>query len=62
MKCVADSEPGVIEIRDNLAVIDYEKNSMTAPKAILRCETGAIVWVEGQQFKESPAERERRTV
>ena len=55
MKCVADSEPGVIEIRNNLAVIDYEKNSLTDPKAISRCETGAIVWVEGQQFEESPA-------
>ena len=62
MKCVADSEPGVIEIRNNLAVIDYEKNSLTDPKAISRCETGAIVWVEGQQFKVSPAELERRTV
>jgi len=62
MKCVADSEPDVIEIRNNLAVIDYEKNSLTDPKAIARCETGAIVWVEGQQFKESPAKLEIRTV
>jgi electron transport complex protein RnfB len=62
MKCVADSEPGVIEIRNNLAVIDYEKNSLTDPKATLRCETGAIVWVEGQQFRGSPAKLERRTV
>jgi hypothetical protein len=43
-------------------VIDYEKNSLTDPKAISRCETGAIVWIEGQQFKESPAKLERRTV
>jgi len=62
MKCVADSEPEVIEIRNNLAVIDYEKNSLTDPKAISRCETGAIVWVEGQQFQESPSELEIRTV
>jgi len=61
MKCVADSEPEVIEIRNNLAVIDYEKNSLTDPGAIARCETGAIVWVEGQQFEESPAELERST-
>ena len=62
MKCVADSEPDVIEIRNNLAVIDYTKNSLTDPKAIARCETGAIVWVEGQQFKEVPAKLETRAV
>lgn len=52
-RCVADSEPGVIEIIDNLAVINYEKNELTDPKAISRCPTGAIVWVEGQQFVDS---------
>jgi len=51
-KCVADAAPGVIEIIDELAVINYEKNSLTDEKAISRCPTGAIVWVEGQQFKE----------
>jgi electron transport complex protein RnfB len=61
-KCVADSEPGVIEIIDNLAVINYEKNALTDPKAISRCPTGAIVWVEGQQFKESSFELEKRVV
>jgi RnfABCDGE-type electron transport complex B subunit len=62
MKCVADSEPDVIEIRHNLAVIDYEKNSLTDPKAVSRCERGAIVWVEGQQFKEDPLELEKKAV
>ena len=52
----------MIEIRNNLAVIDYEKNSLTDPKAIARCETGAIARVEGQQFKESLAKLEIRTV
>jgi electron transport complex protein RnfB len=61
-KCVADSEPGVIEIIDDLAVINYEKNALTDPKAISRCPTGAIVWVEGQQFKESSFELEKRVV
>ena len=61
MKCVADSEPEVIEIRNNLAVIDYEKNSLADPKAIARCETGSIVWVEGRQFEQSPAELESIT-
>jgi electron transport complex protein RnfB len=61
-KCVADSEPGVIEIIDDLAVINYEKNALTDPKAISRCPTGAIVWVEGQQFKESSFELEKKVV
>jgi RnfABCDGE-type electron transport complex B subunit len=61
-RCVADAEPGVIEIINNLAVINYEKNELTSPKAIERCPTGAIVWVEGQQFKESLVELEKRVV
>jgi Na+-translocating ferredoxin:NAD+ oxidoreductase RNF subunit RnfB len=61
-RCVADSEPGVIDIIDNLAVVNYEKNELTSPKAIERCPTGAIVWVEGQQFKESPKELEIKIV
>ena len=61
-RCVADSEPGVIEMIDNLAVINYEKNELTSPKAIERCPTAAIVWVEGQQFKESLVELEKKAV
>jgi len=61
-KCVADSEPGVIDMIDNLAVINYEMNTLTDPKAISRCPTGAIVWVEGQQFKESLPRLEKKAV
>jgi len=61
-KCVADSEPGVIDMIDNLAVINYEMNALTDPKAISRCPTGAIVWVEGQQFKESLPRLEKKVV
>lgn len=61
-RCVADSEPGVIEMIDNLAVVNYEKNELTSPKATERCPTGAIVWVEGQQFKESSNELEIKVV
>jgi len=52
----------VIDIIDNLAVINYEKNALTDPKAISRCPTGAIVWVEGQQFQESSFELEKKAV
>jgi len=49
-RCVQDAAPGLIEIRNGLAVIDYEKVEMANPNAIARCPTGAIVWVEGAQF------------
>ena len=49
-RCVADAQPGLIEMVNNLAVIDYEKNDLADPGATSRCPTNAIVWVEGQQF------------
>jgi Na+-translocating ferredoxin:NAD+ oxidoreductase RNF subunit RnfB len=51
-RCVIDSAPGVIEIKNNLAVIDYQLNELTNPMATKRCPTGAIVWLEGlNQFE-----------
>ena len=61
-KCVADAAPGLIEMVDNLAVINYEKNDLADPKAISRCPTNAIVWVEGQQFAQSSKELEKTAV
>ncbi len=52
-RCVADAAPGLIAIRDNLAVIDYDLNHLATPDAIRRCPTDAIVWVEGQQFAQT---------
>jgi electron transport complex protein RnfB len=51
-RCVADAEPGLISMVDGLAEIDYEQIELENPKAIERCPTGAIVWIEGQQFPE----------
>ena len=34
----------------NLAVIDYDKNDSADRKAIERCPTGAIVWLEGDRI------------
>ncbi len=45
-RCVADAVPGLIEMRDNLARINYEMNHLAARGAIERCPTGAIVWME----------------
>ncbi len=49
-RCVQDAAPGLIEIENGLAVIDYDKIEMANPEATARCPTGAIVWVEGAQF------------
>jgi len=45
-RCVVDSPEGLISIKENLAVIDYEKNSLASKVAIERCPTGAIVWFD----------------
>jgi len=49
-RCVADAAPGLISMVNGLATIDYEQIELENPKAIERCPTGAIVWIEGQQF------------
>lgn len=45
-RCAMDSPEGLIEIRNNLAVIDYTKNALASAVAIKRCPTGAIVWFD----------------
>ena len=44
-------------IRDR--VIDYGKNELADPAATARCPTDAIVWVEGQQFKDAEKAEKR---
>jgi len=45
-RCAADAPEGLIAIQDNLAVIDYSKNSLASRLPIERCPTGAIVWMD----------------
>lgn len=45
-RCAVDSPEGLVEIRNNLAVIDYSKNALASRVAIERCPTGAIVWFD----------------
>jgi RnfABCDGE-type electron transport complex B subunit len=52
--CVTDAAPGLIEMVNGLAVINYDLNELADLKAIERCPTGAITWVEGQQFVTQP--------
>ncbi|WP_428355603.1 RnfABCDGE type electron transport complex subunit B [Methyloprofundus sp.] len=49
-KCVVDAPKGVIEIKNNLAVIDYEKyqDFDIDRTPIERCPTGAIVWLDSK--------------
>ena len=48
-KCVMDAAPGLISVETGVAVIDYSINALADRKAIARCPTDAIVWVEGPQ-------------
>jgi Na+-translocating ferredoxin:NAD+ oxidoreductase RNF subunit RnfB len=45
-RCAADAPEGLINIRSNLAVVDYSKNHLATRLPIERCPTGAIVWLE----------------
>lgn len=50
-RCALDAPDGLIEMQDGLAVIDRSKTELENEDAIARCPTGAIVWVEGAQFR-----------
>jgi Na+-translocating ferredoxin:NAD+ oxidoreductase RNF subunit RnfB len=47
-KCVADAPKGLIEVKNNLAVIDYANNALASRTPIERCPTGAIVWLDSK--------------
>lgn len=53
-KCVMDAAPGLISIASGVATIDYAQNDLSAPAAVQRCPTGAILWLEGAQFAAPP--------
>ncbi len=51
-RCVSDAAPGLIEVKNGLATINYELNNVATPSATKRCPTGAIVWLDGEwQFQ-----------
>ena len=49
-RCAQDA-PGLISMARGLAVVDYTRIELENRNAIARCPTGAIVWLEGQQFE-----------
>lgn len=54
-RCVVDGAAGLVKLEHNLAVIDYSKNDVANRKAIERCPTGAIVWLEGGNVSKGKA-------
>lgn len=62
-KCVADAPAGLMHMENELPVIDYTSglftNDKATKKAIERCPTNAIQWLEADQFIEGNIEKER---
>lgn len=50
--CAADAPEGLITMRNNLPVINDEFVDLQTEIATLRCPTGAIRWIEDQQFQD----------
>ena len=49
-KCVADAPQGQLKMQNNLPVLNKELIHLQAPDAVKRCASGAITWIEAQQF------------
>ncbi len=49
-RCAADAPQGLIRMENNLPMINTDLLQMETEIAVLRCPTGAIIWLEGQQF------------
>lgn len=53
-KCVQDAADGLISVTSGVAVLNYDKIALADSRAVLRCPTGAIVWLSGAQFARMP--------
>jgi Na+-translocating ferredoxin:NAD+ oxidoreductase RNF subunit RnfB len=51
-KCAADAPQGLLKMKKNLPSLNRELMHLQSPNATMRCPTGAITWVEGQQFRD----------
>jgi ferredoxin len=49
-RCAQDAAPGLVTMKNDLAVVDYAGGGPASSKAVMRCPTGAIQWVVGPQF------------
>jgi len=61
-RCAADAPPGVIDMVNGLPVIHYDQDQKPGQRATWRCPTGAIVWLEGEQFSEPLVEISRERI
>jgi Na+-translocating ferredoxin:NAD+ oxidoreductase RNF subunit RnfB len=50
-KCAADAPEGLIAMTDNLPRIDYDSGLPVTHAPTARCPTGAIQWLDGNQFE-----------
>ncbi len=55
-RCAQDAAPGLVRMENNLPVVDYGAGGPASPDATHRCPTGAIQWVEDEQFIEQRLE------
>jgi Na+-translocating ferredoxin:NAD+ oxidoreductase RNF subunit RnfB len=51
-RCVADAAQGLLKMSKNLPTLNPDLLHLQSPDATRRCPTGAITWVEGQQFQD----------
>lgn len=51
-RCAADAPAGTVEMVGGLPVVHYDREAKPTPNATWRCPTGAIQWLEGEQFTE----------
>jgi len=49
-RCVQDAAAGLVRMENQLPVVDYAAGGPATADATRRCPTGAIKWVEGEQF------------
>lgn len=52
-RCAADAPGHLIHMEANLPIIDYSGGGPARPEVTYRCPTGAIQWLDGQQFTTS---------
>ncbi len=50
-RCAQDAATGLITMADGLPVVDYSAGGPASATATARCPTGAIRWIEGDQFR-----------
>jgi RnfABCDGE-type electron transport complex B subunit len=57
-RCAADAPAGTVEMLGGLPIVHYDRGELPGPEATWRCPTGAITWIEHEQFPEAEAEDE----